>query len=114
MKIKLSKSQWEAMGKKAGWMKIAVVGEETLENIPPRAKYHTPTESMLVLLETDEQWSVNVVNKVKKGMENNDLWAIIRALERFFEAREYNAHGLKYHFEQLKQLSKGSNENNII
>jgi len=47
-------------------------------------------------------------------MENNDLWAIIRALERFFEAREYNAHGLKYHFEQLKQLSKGSSENNII
>ena len=26
MKIKISKSQWESMGKQAGWMKTALVG----------------------------------------------------------------------------------------
>lgn len=32
MKIKISKSQWEEMGKKAGWMKKAVHQDELLKN----------------------------------------------------------------------------------
>jgi len=28
MKIKLSKSQWEEMGKKAGWMKMAIINDD--------------------------------------------------------------------------------------
>ena len=28
MKIKLSRSQWEKIGKKAGWMKVAVIPDE--------------------------------------------------------------------------------------
>jgi len=31
MKIKLSKSQWEGIGKKAGWMKVAGVDSQCLE-----------------------------------------------------------------------------------
>ena len=45
MKIKLSKSQWEMVGKKAGWMKTALFDtQEGTQTSDPGSAYSKPTE----------------------------------------------------------------------
>ncbi len=56
MKLKISKSQWEEMGKKAGWMKTAAVATEE----------KGPTE------EERKEWD-KIIDGIKKRYEKGEI-----------------------------------------
>lgn len=74
MKIKLSKSQWEKIGRTAGWMKAAVHGDTTPQDDMLDARDSYPKFDFL--LKRFEEYSPElIVNAIKKfSKQFSDPW----------------------------------------
>jgi len=87
MKIKLSKSQWESIGKKAGWMKSGVSREEYISIAKKLQKEAGWKDIVLAVMLVLSGWAAkDIVNqtgvawdKVQSALKNNEI--VLKAKE---------------------------------
>jgi len=86
MKIKLSKSQWEGIGKKAGWMKKSDVGglsgdlNDILEGIVVSNRGKTP-EEIITLIKSDKTLTPLLQ---EENVTDQDLLIIVRENQNIY------------------------------
>lgn len=67
MKIKLSRSQWQEMGRKAGWMKTALLQDSRKGKCPKcKGEANFKTENWIITCTCPECGSFEVSNKETK------------------------------------------------
>jgi len=88
MKIKLSKSQWQEMGKIAGWAKQSNFYDFVQEKFPPVTPAQATEELRIKLLEedhsTEQQRNKELSKNLSLQLENNDkITELLRDIRGF-------------------------------